>query len=53
MKNGTLVELSGLGHMPPFENYEKFSEVFTQSKNGFGSCTSSLRPCLLFLYEIF
>lgn len=28
LKNSQLYELKGLGHMPQFEDYEKFSEVF-------------------------
>jgi pimeloyl-ACP methyl ester carboxylesterase len=28
MQNATLYELDGLGHMPQFEDYKKFSEVF-------------------------
>ena len=28
IKNSTLLELPGLGHLPQFEDYERFSEVF-------------------------
>lgn len=30
LKNSTLFELEGLGHMPQFENYDKFNKVFNK-----------------------